>query len=381
MQSQIKRAQTVAVIGAGNSGQAVAGFLALSGYEVRLWNRDDADEVSRWLKPIVDRGGIDVEGAVEGFAPIHHVTTDIGSAVTGADVIIVNTTADAYQSIGKELAPFISADQALILLAAGTLGSIDMWQGLIAGGFSDGLLVGETSAPLFGSRAVGAAKVNIAARNRLEIASLPSGREDDFGELLPEFSFIGAEDVLISGFNNSGPGIHVAPMVLTAGWIEAHGGQFAYYSEGITPSVAAAIEQLDAERIAIARKFGYEVTTLIDDLTKPDERPADNLLAALNATYPTMPSTATLDHRFLWEDTLAGAVPLASLAELAGVSAPMLEALVTMSGALLGRDFRVEGRTARSLGLEALDAAALKNLVRDNSAFSAWKQRAVAVAV
>jgi opine dehydrogenase len=378
------KARTVAVIGAGNSGQAVAGFLALAGYRVRIWNRDDADEVNRWLKPIQDRDGLDVQGLLTGTARFEEVTCDMARAVDGADAVIVNTTTDAYQSIGRALAPHLSSSQHLILMAAGTLGAIDMWQGLAAGGFTGDLLVGETSTTVFTSRAASPATVHIGGqKERIEIASLPSGQADTFATLLPEFSFTAVDDVLGTGFNNTGPALHIVPMALNAGRIESQGGTFLYYKDGITPSIAAVMERFDAERLAVARAFGYESTSLADYLTQTVGAPTGTLYESIQGCtmYAGIPSPAGLDHRFLWEDALSGAVPLLALAEIAHVPVPLTQALVTLSSTLLGRDFHERGRTARNLALDGMSVPAVMELVRGRAAFSAWKEATTSAVV
>lgn len=375
---------TVAVIGAGSSGQAIAGFLALAGHQVRLWNRDDEGEVTRWLRPIIDRGGLEVQGIIEGTAHFEAVTCDIAAAVSGADVIIVNTTTDAYQSIGRLLAPHISSSQLLLLMASGTLGAIDLWQGLAAGGFTGDLVMGETSTTVFGSRASAPATVQISGRKEgVEIASLPSGKADLFTALLPEFAFVALDDVLRSGFNNVGPVLHVVPMVLNAGRVESQGGKFLYYVDGITPGVAAVMEQFDTERLAVAQAFGYESASLSGYLTQTVGAPAGSIYESIQgcAMYAGISSPAALDHRFLWEDALAGVVPLVSLAGIAGVPVPISESLLTLASALLGRDLRGEGRTARNLSLVGTTVSTLKDLVSESSAFSAWKERVPASAV
>lgn len=372
------KAQTVAVIGAGSSGQAVAGFLALSGYRVKLWNRDAEGEAEKWLKPIIDRGALEVQGIIEGTAQFEDVTCDIAASVSGADVILVNTTTDAYQSIGRLLAPHISPAQSLILMASGTLGAFDLWQGLAAGGYTGDLLIGETSTTVFGSRASAPATVHIGGRKEgVEIASLPSGNAEMFDALLPEFCFAAGDDILQAGFNNTGPVLHVVPMVLNAGRVESQGGKFLYYGEGITPTIAGVMEQFDAERLAVARAFGYEAISLSDYLTRTVRAPAGSVYESIQGCemYAGIRSPAALDHRFLWEDALAGAVPLLSLAEIANVPAPVTDALVTLASALLGRDFRADGRTVRNLSLDGLGVQALKGLARDPAAFSAWKER------
>lgn len=378
-----KQARTITVIGAGSSGQAIAAFLSLAGYTIKLWNRNDAAEVERWLTPISERGGIEVKGKIEGFAPIQHVTTDLASAVEGSSAVLVNTTTDAYPAVARQLAPHLSEDQPIILMAAGTLGSIEFLQGLTAGGFTGDLLIGETPGTIFGSRANAPAVVDIAGQKKnVKLSTLPRGREAELAAVVPEFDLAVGGDVLSSGFNNTGAALHVVPMVLNAGRIESPGENFLYYQEGVTPAVAAAIEQIDNERLAVAAAFGYQPTSLHDYLVNALGAPAGNLNDTIHgvAMYASMPAPDTLDHRFLWEDALAAVVPLLALAEIAGVPVPMHQAMITAAGTLLNRDFVAEGRTTANLSLDGYTAEAMKNLVNDASALQIWKQRTVSVA-
>jgi opine dehydrogenase len=384
MEQAQNQGRTITVIGAGSSGHAVAAFLSLQGYTVKLWNRDEATEVERWLDPIIERGGIEAKGKVEGFAPIQHVTTDLASALEGSSAVLVNTTTDAYPELAQRLAAHLSEDQPVILMAAGTLGSIEFLQGLSAGGFTGDLLIGETPGTIFGSRANAPAVVEIAGQKKnVKLSTLPRGREAELAAVVPEFELAVGGDVLSSGFNNTGAGLHVVPMVLNAGWIESTEGDFLYYQEGITPAIAAAIEQIDNERLAVASAFGYEATSLHDYLVKGLGAPAGNLNDTIHgvAMYASMPAPKTLDHRFLWEDALAAVVPVLALAEIAGVPAPMHQAMVTASSALLNRDLAAEGRTTSNLNLEGYTVEEMKNLVNDATALADWKQRTASVSV
>ena len=58
----------------------MAGHLALLGFRTRLWNRsrERTDHVS-------DRGGIELEGVIEGFGQVELATDDIAAAIDGAD--------------------------------------------------------------------------------------------------------------------------------------------------------------------------------------------------------------------------------------------------------------------------------------------------------
>lgn len=370
------KASRVAVIGAGSSGQAIAAFLAVNGYEVSIWNRDDAAEVEQWMRPIAEAGGLQAEGLVEGFAPIERATTDIAEAIADADVILVNTTIDAYRSIGQQLAPRLSSSQVLILMSSGTLGSLDVLAGLADGGFTDELLLGQTSTTVFGSRSLGDGAVSVRGRKTgVEISSVPSGRADDLVALLPEFEFIALDDVLRSEFDTMGPALHAVPMVLNAGRVES-GDSFLHYTEGITPSIAAAIDTFDQERIAIAEAFGCKATTVHDYLRNTVRAPDGTLYESINGCvmYQKTLSADQLDHRFLWEDT-CGAVPLLALAEVANVPVPLTDAIVALSSALLGRAFRSEGRTGERLGLIGMSPDDVRALFYDADALSSWRTR------
>ena len=95
-------AATVAIIGAGIGGCYLVAELGIAGFKLRLHDIDDSR-----LSEIRARGGMEVEGERDRFAAIERVTSDLGSAVDGADVIIVvtggNTQAVAARSRSRSL--------------------------------------------------------------------------------------------------------------------------------------------------------------------------------------------------------------------------------------------------------------------------------------
>lgn len=371
------QAKTVAVLGAGSTGRAMAGFFALSGYRVRLWNRPDGSETDELVAGLAATPELAVSGRLEGTAMLDDVTTDIGAAVTGADVIVVCTTANGHRDVGRLAAIHVSADQAVLLMPAGTLGSLEFVRGLVAGGCPGMPLIAETSTTMFGSALEGATGVRISGQKaQVGVASLPSGRIDEVRALLPEIPFADVSDVLQSGFENTGPSLHVAPMVLNAGWIEAHGGTFKYYREAITPAVANVAAQVEEERMRIAEAFGYRPTPLSTYLTQSVGAPEGTLYESLHGCemYADAISPSRLDHRFLWEDALAGVVPLLSLAQLAGVRAPAMQGLATLAGALLERNLVREGRNVDNLRIAGLSIDDLKKLVTDAETLETWQR-------
>ena len=369
--------RTVAVLGAGSTGQATAGYLAMSGRRVRLWNRA-APEARRLLDPIAQRGAVTLRGAVDGVAPLDQTGTDLESAVAGADLIIVATTANAHRPLGQHLAKVVDPAQPILIVSGGTFGAFDLWRGLVDGGRTEDLLVAETSTTPMGSQAAGDGVVQVSGeKRRVEIASLPGGRADAFVQGLPEIPLVAAPDVLETGLGNVGPSLHLVPMVLNAGWIEARGGTFRYYRDAITQRIADVADRVDVERLAIATALGKHLTPLGDYLVSGVGAPAGTLYQSINGCemYGAVMAPDRLNHRFLWEDTVAGALPMVTLGQLTGVPTPTLSALVTLAGALLGRDFREDGRTAANLGLEGADVESIRNLVSDSASFDHWRNK------
>ena len=91
---------SVAVIGAGNVGCALAGDLALRGVEVRLFNRSPGR-----LAAIRDAGGITVTGEIAGFAAPALVTGSLQEAVDGAGVVAVTVPTTSLPAYAAALAP------------------------------------------------------------------------------------------------------------------------------------------------------------------------------------------------------------------------------------------------------------------------------------
>lgn len=72
-----------AVLGCGNGGMAIAGYIASEGYSVNLYEDPKFKEN---INPIKESGGIRLKGEIDDFGTISLATTDIKEAVDGVDV-------------------------------------------------------------------------------------------------------------------------------------------------------------------------------------------------------------------------------------------------------------------------------------------------------
>lgn len=360
---------TAAVLGAGNGGHGMAVYLARKGYTARWWNRPDPDEERRWLAPVRETGTLEIVEGGCGAYPIALVTTDLAEAVEGVEKIFVVVSSDAQREVARLAAPLLTPGQLVLLVPGRTGGALEFRAGLEEGGGGTGVLVAEVMTNIVNSHQKGPAKVRVTnEKQRLPLAALPASDTPRVLEILSDFSLIPARDVLSTGLTNFGPTNHVSVMVLNAGWAEHAPSAFLWYKQGVSRSVAKVIEAMDAERIGLVEAFDGETISLSHYLVDSLGAPPGDLYTSLRGCglYGNLasPADATVDHRFLWEDTLTGTVPTVALARAIGRHLPVYEALLTLTSALLGRDMLAEGRNIERLGLAGLDRDGILRKVR-----------------
>jgi len=361
-----------AVLGAGNGGQAMAGFLAQSGYPVRLWNRS-----AERLMPFFRRGRIALEGVVSGDASLELVTTDLAEAVAGADVLMVTTPATAHRSLARELAEYVEPRQLVILNPGRTGGALEVAEVLAS--YTDELpVVAEAQTLLFAARSTGKGCCHIYSVKRfVALAALPA---EETGAVLAALNpifpqFYAARNVLETGLDNMGAIFHPGVTLLNVAHIEATAGAFEYYLDGITPTVARVIGLLDGERMDVARAYGVRSRSAREWLAEAYGAEGETLFEAVrnNQGYAGIKAPPHLNHRYIREDVPTGLVPISELGRLAGVMTPTIDAMIGIASAVHGADYRSEGRNAMRMGIagcspvEVLDFACQGGLRIDES--------------
>lgn len=361
----------VAVLGAGNGGCAAAADLTLRGYEVRLFSRSEGT-----LMPIAKRGGIEiVENGIEKFAAPFFVSTHLPPVVNGVDLIIIAAPSVAHEYLAKALARQLADGQRVLLNPGHTGGSLHFANMLRIFGCQAKIKLCETVTLTYICRMPQPARVEIYRRTtNLRCAAFP-GREGlelvkEIGEIYS--NIIVAENVLETGLSNINAIMHPAGMLGNAGWIEKSGGDFYYYREGITPSIAAWIEAVDRERLEIVERLGLKPLRFVDifyqaGLTSEEARASGSIYRAIHESEPnrTIKSPATLDHRYIKEDVGYGLVPMAEIARLLGVETPVIDALIRLASAASRTDYRKEGLTLEKMGLASVTAEHLPEVLQN----------------
>ena len=351
------------VIGAGHGGLAMAGHLGVLGYPVRLYNRtpENLDGV-RW------HGGIKVDGAVTGFGPVGFVTSTMEEALQGADVVMVVTPATAHRGLAAAMAPFLQDGQLVVLNPGRTFGALEMRRVFEDSGAAAAVVLAETQTFLYASRAVSRWEAHIfRIKNAVPFATLPSFLIPEalavLGQPFPQF--VAGSNVLATSLENIGAVFHPALTILNAGWIEATHGDFEYYLQGITPSVAKLLERIDSERLAVASAVGVRSMSAREWLYLSYDSPGGSLFEAIRNTgsYRGIKAPPGIDHRYIFEDVPMSLVPIASLGSMLGVPTPAIEMIVNLGSILHSTDYWAAGRTVESLGLAGLSVRQIRRMV------------------
>lgn len=357
------KALSFCVVGAGNGGLAMAGHLGLMAFPVTLYNRTDAQlDGVRW------HGGVQVEGVVNGFGPVTLATSSLAQALAGADVVMVVTPATAHAALARAMAPLLRDGQIVLLNPGRTGGALEFRKVLADQKASSRPVIAEAQTFLYASRAMTRHTARIfRIKNEVPIATLPSYWIPEtlavIRQAFPQFTAGG--NVLATSMENIGAVFHPALTILNAGWIEATRGDFEYYLQGITPSIAQVLGKVDEERLDVARALGVRSVSAREWLYLSYDSPGRSLHEAIHNTeaYKGIMAPHDIAHRYIWEDVPMSLVPIASIGALLGVPTPTIAMVIQLGSLLHGRDFAAEGRTAERLGLSGLSLKEIHRIV------------------
>jgi opine dehydrogenase len=355
------------VIGAGHGGKAMAAHLALLDCRVTLYNR-----TPERIAAIKARGGIDLENAdgPRGFGRLACVTSDMGEALSDADLVMVVVPSSAHADIARAAAPYLRDGQIVVLHPGRTFGAIEFNKVLCDRGCKADVTVSEAETFIYASRSDGPAQARIfRIKEAVPVAALPAKRTPLVLEALqPAYpQYIDGGSVLHTGLNNMGAIFHPALTLLNAGRIESTHGDYQFYIEGVTPSVARVLEVLDRERVTVAASLGIRGRTALEWLKLAYDAHGEDLNEAIHNQpgYYGIKAPSTLNHRYIFEDVPMSLVPIAALGQHFGVSVRGMDSIIRLACIIHRTDYWRRGRTLEKLGLDKLSVSELTQFVMD----------------
>ena len=334
--------RNVTIIGAGNGGVTMAADLIYKGHRVTLYNRSNEP-----LEVLRNTGEILVTGAWEGRVPLPHMTQNLAEALSGADLILVATVANAHAILATQMAPLLHDGQA-VLLAPGYFSSVLFRRALDQAGRRQ-VLVGETTSFPYACRIIAPGKVVLKGEKAvLDAAAVPGSTTGLWLEAMravyPQLA--PAKNVLEVALNNPNPVAHPIACLLNAAHFERPSPNQPRVEEWETPRIQRLIAELDWERLRVLDSVGLHGVGMEEFLHRSypaGKRQPEQVGQVAPNSYP-------VPERYVTEDVPHGLVLFESVAHLAGVEVPVTSETIDLANLLYDRDFRQYGYTLQRMG-------------------------------
>lgn len=344
----------ITIIGAGNGGQAMAGYLSSIGHIVKVYDRNH--ETVNYLR---NKKFIELEGVLKGIIGSPHLFTDsLKEAIDGSEIIMITTTATAHKEIAQSIAPFLQEDQFIILNPGRTGGALEFHQTLKENGLNKNIHLSETQTLIYACRIIEPGRVNIIGiKDRVLLSGFPASETQKIIDCLKPLygCFYPAKNVLRTSFENIGAVFHPSVLLFNAASIER--GESFYFYRDMTAGLAHIIETLDAERLAVAKAYGIDLISAKDWISYAYNGVKGETLCERmhnNPAYYDILAPTKINCRQITEDIPTGIVPMSEFGDVAGVETPIMDSLIDLCSTLMNTDFRNSGRTLKNLGLENL---------------------------
>jgi opine dehydrogenase len=353
---------TVAVMGGGNGSHTIAADLTLKGLTVNMF---ELEQFAGNMRQVFETREIEMTGvAGGGTAGLNMVTSEIERAVENVEIIFIPLPGFAAAVYAELLAPYLKNDQ-IVVLMPGTLSALEFREALRTNGNTNDPIIAETGGLPFATRLIGPGRVKtFHLRSICGLAAIPGNKGRQVYERIKQwYAFELKETVVETGLGHLTPLLHPAGCLLNAGRIERSHGEFYMYEEGMTPSVVRVIEGIDSERLQIGKALGIDLPTGVDMMVESGYGPRGTLWESLNGSAGLTPVKGpdSLSNRYVTEDVPYGLVPWASLGRALGVKTPVMDALVEIGGAIMGKNCWESGRNLDKMGLAGLTPAQIKS--------------------
>lgn len=342
----------VAVIGAGNGGLAAAVELTLAGHDVALHGRSAAT-----VEPL-SSNGIGYQGVFgEGRIAPALVTTDLKKAIEQANAVVVALPTFALSSVAADLCKAGWDASRPIVLNPGHTGGALEFETAFASNATRIPPIAEFATLAYVARKSAPDIINVTGRAKsLRAAALKGGAAALEAALALFPGSYDCGDVIASDLCNVNMVVHPPGAMLGAAWVEATGGNFTFYVEGMTDGVVRVMEALDRERIAVGQAFDHDLPTIIEEMkaigTVPEDADGNDYRAiAAGEANRRIKAPESLTHRYYVEDFGHGLVPFLVYARIANVPAPTAEALVNLHAMMVAGLPSPLPRDAAAMGL------------------------------
>lgn len=354
----------IGIIGAGNTGLAMAAHMASCGLLPMVYTRQTRKAEALRAHPLHATGVLSGDYHIE-------ATTDMRALVEGNDCLVIATWANAHHAVAQSIADaaLLLHGKALppILVLNGNWGAYELFdllhgnaatadspiaesagmpyvaQLLLPGNDTDGSITGATDGGASGTDPECGLTVNIGGIKDTTTVAYAGAYSAEHHPALDDmlctlYRDVRYEDsIFTTSLTAPNPIIHAPLCLLNLARIE-NGERFHLLTSGFTERTEQLVRAIDHERHALAQHLGVPYTPILDQLNGfwDAHYPSLRELFTKHKVYASLWAPDTINHRFIQEDVPYGLAPLVHLGHELGVPTPTCDALLSIYRTYLG---------------------------------------------
>ena len=352
----------VTVLGGGTEGRLLAALSLSQNRSVTLFSAYGTE-----LNALRAAGGITLRGdgpigtfqTDQSSSPSIQTTAELDSAVASADLIFLTGPVHKHRTYAMVLADHLKDGQTLVIAPGRTFAAFEICSLLKVGGCQADITVLEVQNLPYWVEADGNT-LHLSECDGASGGALPAAQTshlDALHELLPNVK--PASTVLQSSFSDGSGAVECVALML--------GSSLAAGTGKVLPAGAQPLPEretfrtlLDSERsrsvVSIVLQERREVAKRYGIRNLPDDEIWINAHCGTEMGSGSRPIPSAQDSLALLRDAVTGSlIPLQSAGRLTDVATPATDSLITLAGALLGRNIAVAGRRLEAMGVTADD--------------------------
>ncbi|KAB5513297.1 6-phosphogluconate dehydrogenase [Coniochaeta sp. 2T2.1] len=342
---------SVSIVGAGPAGLALAADLQSHGNSVLVYSHPDH---LGHAKHLTDNGLLRVTGIIEGCSNLR-VTTDMAKVIAFSHIIALTVPSTGQETMLKELVAF-NLRQHTIVAMPGNLFALIKDANIKVGNIL------ETNLSPYSCRMEEGKLLVLGRKHRLFIGALHNDVcRDEIQCLFPSVELNWCHSVLEVCLSNVNGVFHPLMMLMNTGRIESTAGNFLLYADGLTRSVANAMQAVDRVRLQIGAALGFHLRSAIDISNECYGQRFTDLvdLARNSPPHNKLKSPPDMANRNISEDVPDLLVCWHGLAERLEIDASPIAAVIVLVGMATGVDYMETGRNLKRLNLESVSRSEL----------------------
>lgn len=349
----------IGIVGAGSIALGTAALLHQNRFAAMLWSPSGGSTQIFETQPLRAHGVLEAE-----FTP--EIARSAQELAQTCDALILCLPANGHKMVMDALVPHIRDGQHVLISSHASFGALYLMRELAARGVAAPISAWGTTI-VSGRRQGATVRVNT-VRSRVDICTIPESASSEALSLCQSLfgdRFQPREGLLAITLSNLNPQNHLGIALCNITRME----RAEDWSQGqnVTPKVGRLMEQLDLERLEIAKALNLDVKTIFEHFHQSFHVPMGTI-SAMNQDMHTHGYSGlgpvTADSRYVTEDAPYGLVVTAALGRLAGKPAILHEAGIQIFSAMYGRDFTQENDLLNELDIECFSLADLQHAAR-----------------